>query len=367
MKVPFVDLPKNIKKYKEEIDNIVNDLILNRADFIMRQDLIDFEMKFAQFVGVKHAIGVANGSDALNLCVKVLDIGSGDEVITVSHTFVATIAAIHHSGATPILIDVADDYNMDVNKIEEAVTDKTKAIIPVHLNGRMCEMDPIMEIAQKHGLKIIEDAAQSMGAMYKGKMVCSFGILACTSFYPFKIIGCFGDGGMIFTDDDELDYKLRCMRDNGQDRSSGKIKFWGWNSRLDNLQAAILDMKLQYFPKDIERRREVAEIYHNGLSDISELFLPSFNNNGDYFDVFQNYVIRTPRRDELVEYLDHNNIGTLISWPKPSHFHPNLDLQQFSLPNTESISREVVSIPMNTEISDEQVEYVIDVISGFFN
>ena len=170
MKVPFVDLPENVKKYKEEIDRIVDDVILNRADFIMRQDLIDFEKKFANFVGVKHAVGVANGSDALNLSIKLLDIGPNDEVITVSHTFVATIAAIHHSGATPILIDVADDYNMDVNKIEEAVTDKTKAIIPVHLNGRMCEMDPILEIAQKYNLHIIEDAAQSMGAKYKGKI-----------------------------------------------------------------------------------------------------------------------------------------------------------------------------------------------------
>ena len=366
MKVPFVNLPENVKKYKEEIYKIVNNVILNRADFIMRQDLIDFEKQFAQFVGVKHAIGVANGSDALNLCMKVLDIGPGDEVITVSHTFVATIAAIHHSGAIPNLIDVADDYNMDVNKIEEAITDKTKAIIPVHLNGRMCEMDIIMKVANKYNLQIIEDAAQSMGAKYKGEKSGSFGTLATTSFYPFKMIGCFGDGGMIFTDDDELDYQLRCLRDNGQDRSTGNIEYWGLNSRLDNLQAAILDMKLKYLSNDIKRRREVANLYTEGLRSIKNLILPLYKENGDYFDVFQNYVIRTKRRDELVEYLDRNNIGTLISWPKPTHFHPKLNLSHFLLPNTESISQEVVSLPMNTEITDEQVEYVVNIIRLFF-
>ena len=365
MEVPFVDLPCNVKKYQKEIYNIVDDVIIERADFIMRADLLKFEKNFATFVGVKHAIGVANGSDALNLCVKALGIGPGDEIITVSHTFVATIAAIYHAGATPVLIDVADDYNMDVNELETAITGKTKAIMPVHLNGRICNMGKIMQVASEHNLAVIEDAAQVMGAEYEGRKAGSFGILSTTSFYPFKLIGCFGDGGMILTDDVQLDYKLRCLRDNGQNRSTGVIEYHGWNSRLDNLQAAILDMRLKYLLKDILRRREVAKLYNDGLVNIEELKVPPYDDN-EYYDVFQNYVIRTQKRDELVKYLDENGIGTLISWPMPTHFHANLGLQHFSLPNTEAISREVVSLPMNTEVTDEQVEYIISTICRFF-
>lgn len=367
MEVPFVDLPCNVKKYQKEIYNIVDDVIIERADFIMRADLLKFEENFAEFVGVKHAIGVANGSDALNLCVKALEIGPGDEVITVSHTFVATIAAIYHAGATAVLIDVADDYNMDVNQLENAITDKTKAIIPVHLNGRICNMGKIMRVASKHNLAVIEDAAQAMGAEYEGRKAGSFGILSTTSFYPFKLIGCFGDGGMILTDDDQLDYKLRCLRDNGQNRATGVIEYHGWNSRLDNLQAAILDMRLEYLPKDILRRREVAKLYNDGLADIGMLELPLYEDDMKYYDVFQNYVIRTQKRDELVKYLDENGIGTLISWPIPTHFHVNLGLQHFSLPNTEAVSREVVSLPMNTEITDEQVKNVIECIQKHYS
>jgi len=367
MNVPFVDLPSQIAPYEKELRKVIDDVVFGRADFIMRQDLLDFEKAFAEFTGVPYAVGVANGSDALNLCLVALGIGPGDEVITVSHTFVATMAAIHHCGATPILVDVADDYNMDVRLLEKAVTKKTKAIIPVHLNGRLCDMDAVLAVAKKHNLPIVEDSAQACGAQYKGKKAGSFGVLSTNSFYPFKIMGCFGDGGMITTRDAGLNYKLRCMRDNGQDREKGDILFWGWNSRLDNLQAAILMVILRHLPDIINRRRELAARYARELSGIDGLSLPPAPASGeDYFDAFQNYVVRTKKRDALVDHLRKNNVGVLISWPKPTHHHRDLGLSHFSLPNTESISREVVSLPMHPALTDRDVEYVVRVIRDFF-
>jgi dTDP-4-amino-4,6-dideoxygalactose transaminase len=366
MNIPFVDLPRQIAPYEKELRTILDDVIFNRADFIMRQNLLDFESEFAEYTGVKHAIGVANGSDALNLCVKALGIGPGDEVITVSHTFVATVAAIAHAGAQPVLVDIADDYNMDVRNLKQAISKQTRAIMPVHLNGRICDMDAILQIAQENNLYVIEDSAQACGAVYNGNKAGSFGILSANSFYPFKILGCFGDGGMITTNNSELNYKLRCLRDNGQDREKGEILFWGWNSRLDNLQAAILSVMLKHLPDIIKRRREIAEIYDRQLAIEGLSLPPAPVSEGKYFDVFQNYVVRTKRRDGLVQHLKKNNIGVLISWPKPTHFHKNLGLTEISLPNTESVSREVVSLPMHPALSDKEVTYVCNVVKDFF-
>ncbi len=368
MNVPFVDLPIQIKPFEREIREVLESVVFDKADFIMRQDLIDFENAFAEFIGVKHAIGVANGSDALNICVKAFGIGAGDEVITVSHTFVATIAAIVHAGATPVLVDVGSDHNMDITKLDEAINATTKAIIPVHLNGRVCNMEAIMDIAAKYDLKVIEDSAQAIGGMYKGKKAGSFGDFATNSFYPFKILGCFGDGGMITTNDSDLDYRIRCLRDNGQDRQKGEITDWGWNSRLDNLQAAILSVMLKQLPDMITRRREIARLYCDAFKDISDLVIQEApTDDGDYYDAFQNYVVTTPKRDQFVKYLNENGVGTLISWPVPTHFHPNLKLDSFKLPNTERISREVVSLPMHPALTDEDVAYVTKTVKGFFS
>ncbi|MBF0532482.1 MAG: DegT/DnrJ/EryC1/StrS family aminotransferase [Candidatus Omnitrophica bacterium] len=366
MQVPFVDLPKQIAPYKEDVRGVIEDVIFNRADFIMRDDLLAFERNFAQFVGTDFSVGVANGSDAINLSLKILGVGPGDEVITVAHTFIATIAAIVHAGATPVLVDVDDDYNINVDLIEPAITAKTKAIIVVHLNGRACDMDRIMGIAKKHNLFIVEDSAQGIGAIYKGKKAGSFGDLSTNSFYPFKILGCFGDGGAITTNDPDLNYQLRCLRDNGQDRVKGDILFWGWNSRLDNLQAGILNVLLKHLPDMIHRRRAIAALYDQGLSGIKEVKLPPAPNDGEHFDSFQNYVIRTKQRDALVKHLSAQKIGTLISWKTPNHHHKNLGLTKFHLPNTESISQEVVSLPMHPALSDEEIRYVIDNVGRFF-
>ena len=361
MTVPFVDLPRQIRVFEPAVRDVFEEVVFDRADFIARQDLLDFEAAFAEFTGTQHAIGVANGSDALNICIKVLEIGPGDEVITVAHTFVATVAAIVHAGATPVLVDVADDYNIDPDMVEAAITNRTKAIIPVHLNGRACQMDSLMDIANRHDLHVIEDSAQGIGATYDERSAGSFGILSTNSFYPFKIMGCFGDGGMITTNDDNLNVRLRCLRDNGQDRATGEILFWGWNSRLDNLQAAILTGMLEQLPQTIKHRRRIAARYHTGLQGVGDLRVPSFSEARQY-DAFQNYVIRTKDRDSLLTHLDHNDVGTLVSWPTPTHRHPSLGLSHFEIPNTESISAEVVSLPMHPALEDDEIDYVVTAI-----
>jgi dTDP-4-amino-4,6-dideoxygalactose transaminase len=366
MNVSFVDLPRQIKPYENEIRTIIDEVIFDRADFIMRDDLLEFEANFAKYTGVKHAVGVANGSDAINLSLKVLGIGPGDEVITVSHTFIATIAAIVHNGATPVLVDTNDDHNMDPKLVESLITKKTKAIIPVHLNGRLCDMDPIMKLAKKHNLFVVEDSAQGLGATYKGKHSGCFGNLSTNSFYPFKTLGCYGDGGMITTNDSDLNYKLRCLRDNGQDRQTGEVLFWGWNSRLDNLQAAILNKMLVHLPDMVKNRRAIAKRYQEGFENNPNITLvPGPVDGGDHFDAYQNYVIRSKNRDQLNQYLRDNNIGTLISWPIPSHHHKNLNLSHFSLPHTETLSKEVISLPMHPELSMEEVDFVIKTVNSF--
>jgi len=365
--VPFVDLPRQIAPYLKEIREVMDEVVFRRADFIMRDDLLRFEQQFAEYTGTRFAVGLANGSDALNLSMKVLGIGEGDEVISVSHTFVATLAAIVHAGGTPVLADVGDDHVLDATQLSKLITKKTRAIIPVHLNGRVCDMGEILSIAREHRLHVVEDSAQAIGGAYKGKKAGSFGILSTNSFYPFKTLGCFGDGGAITTDDQELAYRLRCLRDNGQDRESGEIKFWGWNSRLDNLQAAILLVMLGHVGELIERRREIAQMYWKELSSIPKLTLPlPPSKETDRFNPYQNYVLQTPRRDELVAFLRKEGVGVLISWPMPTHHHPALKLQQYSLPVTEKLSREVVSIPMHPALTDAEVSHVTTTIRKFF-
>jgi dTDP-4-amino-4,6-dideoxygalactose transaminase len=292
-------------------------------------------------------------------------LGPGDEVITVAHTFVATVAAIVHCGATPVLVDVGADFNMDMDKLEQAITGRTRAVIPVHLNGRLCDMERLMAIARAHKLMVIEDAAQALGGTFDGKMAGSFGLTGCFSLYPFKLLGAFGDGGIVTTDDEEVASRITGLRDHGQDRNTGDVRFYGYNTRLDNLQAAILNVKLQYFPKWLERRREIANIYWNGLSEVPFVTVPHFH-DPRYQDVYLNYVIRAERRDELVERLRDKEIEVLISWPKPMHHHQALDLTHFSLPETEKLCGEVVSLPLHPDLSDEQVEYVVETVRTFY-
>lgn len=365
--VRFVNYPEHYRRIWDETMSAI-EACLRNGDLIMRQQVEDFEVTLASFVGTKHAVALNSGTDALFFSLKAAGIKTGDEVITVSHTFVATIAAIHYCGATPVLVDVGNDMNMDISKIEKAITPRTKAIIPVHLNGRMCDMKYIMEIAEKHHLAVIEDAAQSLGAMCSGKKAGASGLTGCFSFYPAKILGCAGDGGALVTNDDNVAETARLLRDHGYIRATGEISMFGYNSRLDNIQAAMLNVKMKYLPEWIERRREIAGIYQKNLSGIPGLVLPPYSQTGKpCYDVFQNYVIRSKKRDTLVKKLRDEGVEVLISWPIPTHYHKNLGLEGFKLPMTEELSKTVVSLPMFPEIEDGNVEYVCNVINSFFN
>jgi len=364
-KVPFVNYPEHYRRIWNEVTEAVTE-VLSRGDLILRDQLRQFEENIASFIGVKYAVGVNSGTDALFLSLKADGIRPGDEVITVAHTFVATVAAIVHSGATPILVDVGNDMNMDVEQLERVISSRTRAIIPVHLNGRMCNMARLMDLAKEYGLLVIEDAAQALGAKFDARQAGSIGLTGCFSFYPAKILGAAGDGGLVVTNDEELAEKIRLLRDHGQQRPTGTVLFYGFNSRLDNLQAAILNVKLKHLPEWIERRRELAGLYNNGLSDLEGLRLPPPPQSvGRFFDVYQNYVIRCKERDSLVTHLRDSDIEILISWPKPMHYHEALGLKRFHLPRTEQVSNEALSLPMYPELSDEQVEYVIETVHDF--
>ena len=365
-KVPFVGYPVQYRNLENEILPAVKE-VLFKGDLILREQVRQFENNVASFSGATHAIGLNSGTDALYLSLRAAGIDPGDEVITVAHTYVATVAAIVHCGAIPILIDVDEDHNMNLEQIENAITPKTKAIMPVHLNGRLCNMEKLMAIAQKHNLLVVEDAAQAMGATFDGQKAGSFGLTGCFSFYPAKILGAYGDAGIVVTSNDELADKIRLLRDHGHQRSTDEFVLYGFNSRLDNLQAAILNVKFRHLPAWIERRREIAGLYQEGLSDISQIELPPApQNSGKYFDVFQNYVIRSPERDKLVNHLRESGIEILISWPIPMHHQKALNLSHFHLPETESISREVLSLPLYPELDNKQVEHVIESIHQFY-
>ena len=367
-KVPFVDFPAHYhRRLEEEILATVRDVLL-RGDFVLRGDLQRFEDNMTSLLGARHVVGVGSGTDALNLALRAVGLGPDDEVITVTFTCMATISAIVHCGATPVLIDIRDDYNMDVEQVEAAISPRTRAILPVHLNGRSCDMKRLMDIAAKHDLMVIEDAAQAIGASFDGQKVGTFGLAGCFSVYPMKMFGATGDGGFVTTNDDAVDKRLRNLRDLGQDRETGDILYHGFSSRLDNIQAAILNVKLKYLPQWIARRREVAALYHKGLSAQPYLKLPPPPDDGAYFDVFQNYVVRAQERDRLVSYLEEHGIEVLTSWylSKPLGHHKALNLGHFHLPNTEQFAREAISLPLNSEINDEQVEYVIQSILNFY-
>ncbi len=363
-RVPFIDPREHYRRLKGEIDFAITDT-LAKGDLVLRQQLRDFEKNLAEFVGVKHAIGVNSGYHALYFSLLAAGIGPGSEVITVGHTFVATVSAIVHTGAKPVLVDVRDDYNMAPDKFDAAVTPNTKAVIPVHLNGRVCDMDAIMAVANKHGLAVIEDAAQALGATFRGKRAGSFGLTGCFSFYPFKSLGGLGDGGAVATDNPDVARFATLMRFNGEARLTGEIQSHGYTALLDNVQVAVLDAKLRHLPSWIQHRREIANLYREGLEKVESLRLPHFSSN-QYFDSYQNYVIRTEHRDELRQYLTEQGVETLVHWAKPMWEHKGLGLENPGLPETESICREAISLPMSAETTAEQVEITAGCIRDFY-
>ena len=365
-KVRFVDYPAQFRKMESEIMGTIR-TVLTQGDLMLRQQLRGFESHLAAFVGTRYAVGTSNCTDALHLALRAAGIELGEEVITVSHTFVATAAAIHHASATPVLVDIGDDHNMNVDLIESAITPRTKAIVPVHLNGRVCDMGRLMSIAEKHGLLVIEDSAQALGASFDGKLAGSFGVAGCFSFYPAKLLGAFGDAGAMTTNSREIAEKVMAMRDHGR-TGHGEVSGWSFNCRLDNLQAAVLDLRLKELRKWIARRRELAGLYHEQLSGLRQLRLPpSPSTEGCYFDVFQNYEIEAQDRDRLVDHLNGKGVEILIPWGgKGVHQFKALGLSHFHLPRTERLFQDVLMLPLHTELSDEKVEYVCQTVHEFY-
>lgn len=364
-KVPFFKYPQVFTRFEHELTAIMLD-VCRRGSFIMQQELIDFETNLARFSGANYALGVANATDGLIIALRAANIGKGDEVIFCSHTMVATAASIAMVGATPVPVEVGYGRTMDVNSIEPAITSRTRAIMPTQLNGRVADMDAIMQIADSHGLLIIEDAAQALGARYKGKHAGTFGLASAISFFPAKVLGAFGDGGAVLCQASDTYERLYRLRDHGRGLDR-EIVEWSGNTRLDNLQAAVLDFKLKRYQTDIDRRRDIARQYTEQLSDIEELDLPPGPDENDtYFDIYQNYELEAEGRDELQSYLGERGIGTLRQWDgKAVHQWPKLGLNAF-LPKTDRFFTRCLMIPMNMSISDDDVDYICNSIREFY-
>jgi dTDP-4-amino-4,6-dideoxygalactose transaminase len=291
----------------------------------------------------------------------------GDEVIVPSHTFVASAAAIHHCGAVPVLVDCGRDHLIDHDSLVAAITEKTKAIMPVQLNGRVSNMDPILATAKKHGLLILEDSCQALGAKFDGRFGGTFGVAGTFSFFPAKTLGCFGDGGGIITNDSDIFEAVKMIRDHGRSPADGKAKLFGFNGRLDNLHAAVLGLKLKYYDEDISRRRAIASIYEECLGKIEELLLPPApNSDARHFDVFQNYEIEATNRDSLREFLETKGIGTILQWGGFAlHQFKDLGFDQ-DLPFTEAMTKKFMLLPMHPMLKDEDVLYICDAIKEFY-
>ena len=363
--VPFFDYPHVFTSKESELIELIKD-VGRRGAFILQADLENFELGLQTYTQAKHALGVANGTDALILALRAAGIGPGDEVIFCTHTYVATAAAIHFVGATPIPVDCGPDHMMAPAMVAAAVTSNTRAIMPTQLNGRTCDMDALQVIADEYQLLIIEDAAQALGSRFKGRCAGTFGIAGTISFYPAKTLGCLGDGGAILTSDDDMLDTMYQLRDHGRNQA-GEMVSWGLNSRLDNLQAAILNVKLRDYDDDVRRRREVASLYQAHLEHVIELVLPPApESESDPFDVYHNDAIEAASRDELRAFLKDNGIGTRVQWGgQLVHQFPALGFQ-VSLPFAENMMSRALMLPMNTSVSDDDVIYVCEMIRKFY-
>lgn len=364
-KVPFFDYPRVFLDEREALLEII-DSVGSRGAFIMQQDLREFEQRLAGYTGAKYAIGVANATDGLEFCWMSIGLNAGDEVICSSHTMLATAAAIKLAGGVPVPVEIGDDNLIDPQAVEAAINSRTVGIMPTQLNGRTCDMGRIMSIARKHGLHVVEDAAQALGSRFKGQHAGTFGNAAAISFFPAKVLGCLGDGGGVITNDDRTFDRIYQLHDHGRD-ADGELKSWGRNSRLDNIQAAILNFRLESYPRVIERRRQVAALYQQRLGDLEELKLPPAPvDDGDHFDVYQNYELEADRRDELKQYLAERGIGTLIQWGgKGVHQWEALEFT-VRLPRVERFFERCIMLPMNLFVSDDDIHYVCDTLRAFY-
>lgn len=364
--IPLVDLKAQFLTIEEEINDAITD-VLSKCNFILGDAVTEFETRFAEFCDSKYCVGVASGTDALHLALRVLGIGEGDEVITATNTFVATVLSISYVGARPVLVDIdPETYNMDLDKVEEKITSKTKAIIPVHLYGRPVNMQRLMDISKKYNLDIVEDACHAHGAIYNGKKVGSFGIMGCFSFYPGKNLGAYGDGGAIVTSDEKIYEKLKMFRNYGSQKKYYH-DFIGYNSRLDTIQAAVLGVKLRNLREWNTKRLRNAKLYNQKLSGVGDLVLPNIHNVESH--VFHLYVVLTKKRDELLKYLNGNGIQAGIHYPIPIYSleaYSYLGLTGKDYPVTEQFSKEILSLPMYPELTEDQIDMVKDIIKRFY-
>jgi dTDP-4-amino-4,6-dideoxygalactose transaminase len=351
--------------YRDEINRAIQD-VLNSGRYILGSEVQAFEHEFAEFLGARFGVGSASGTDALYLALKAIGIGPGDEVLTVPHTAVATVAAIEMCGATPVLVDIdADTYTMDPERLQAAVSARAKAVLPVHLYGHPADMAPILAIARRHGLAVVEDCAQAHGATYGDKQVGSIGDISAFSFYPTKNLGAIGDGGLVATNDPGLAEKVKLLRQYGwQERYVSKVT--GWNSRLDELQAAILRVKLRHLDEGNQQRRRLAELYNSGLRDLPVITPVNKPGNGH---VYHQYVIRCQNRDGLQTFLATHNISTLVHYPVPVHLQPAYrgrlgDLGSF--PVSEQVAGEILSLPLYPELPKVQIETVVQSIAQYY-
>lgn len=362
--VPVLDLKAQYQSIKDEIDEAVLDVMAS-GYFVLGPNVKALEAEMAEYVGCQHGVGVASGTDALRLSLEALDIGPGDEVITTPFTFVATANTISHAGARPVFVDIdLRTYNIVPTQIEAAITERTKAILPVHLYGQPAEMEEIMVIAQRHNLYVIEDCAQAIGAEDDGRRAGSFGDLACFSFYPTKNLGAFGDAGLVTTNDPELAERVTVLRQQGS-----KTRYYhdvlGFNSRLDEMQAALLRVKLRRLDDWQARRGQIATQYDEVLGELG-LETPFVRPGVTH--AYHQYTVRVARRDELHEFLRERGVGSMIYYPLPLHLqkmYDDLDYAEGSLPVSEDAGREVLSLPMYPELTDEQVQTVADTIGEF--
>jgi dTDP-4-amino-4,6-dideoxygalactose transaminase len=367
MRVPMLDLSEQYHELKQEI--LTNlDKVMSSSRFILGDNVKKLENDVADYSDVQYGVGVANGSDALHIALQACGVQTGDEVITTPFTFFATAGAIARAGATPVFVDIDPvTFNIDPSKIEDAITEKTKAIIPVHLYGQIADMDPIIEIAKKHNLYIVEDSAQSIGATYKGRKTGSLGDICCFSFFPTKNLGAYGDAGMVVTNNEDFAEKMRVIRVHGS-----KPKYYhhvlGYNSRLDELQAAVLNVKFPHLNNWIEKRRNHAQLYTELLNKgLGDQIVTPVEKDGN-FHVFHQYTIRVSEREKLQAFLKEQGIETMVYYPLPLHVQPvfkELGYKEGDFPISEKAAKEVISLPMFPELKNEQIEYVVENIVKF--
>jgi dTDP-4-amino-4,6-dideoxygalactose transaminase len=364
--IPFSNHNGHNKKLKSEIMAAVGQ-VLDHGGYILSEEVVEFETRFADLCGVQYAVSVNSGTDALILALHALGIGSGDEVIVPPNSFLASTSCIAHVGARPVFIDVRDDYNLDPHQLEKMITSRTKAIIPVHLTGRSADMNPILEIANKHDLAVIEDCAQAVLAEYHGQRVGSFGEFGCFSLHPYKNLAACGDGGVVTTNSSEHFARLKRLRNHGI-QPDNKIVEWGFNSRLDSLQAAVLLVKLQHIEAWTDARREYAVFYQKALKNIAEVQVPTDQLHEN--PVYQTFIIQAERRDALQEHLASVGVMTGVHYPVPVHLQDAakpLAYPPKSFPVVERLADSILSLPIYPELTIEQLEYIAENIRAFYH